>query len=463
MRFALSLLAALLLAGCATPNIRPEDISKLGAAPTQADIDKIAHGEPLHRLDYLVDGQPYTFEIYEAADTAKYYGLLFQGAKLIAVDVSGVNSRIPGPADCMLFPPKSGMDVEACLRTANQTLQAASVDLSQPVTPDQQTLQRMKNESAGAVAEGVTYTVLMAPIVVPIMAVMLPLIEVEKASEKSVQQSLSVKLGDSYQDIQVRVEQLPERERSVTDGSGTVLVPSSFSSIPAAAFGLQGGKVIWLQFDPPSECGGGFMLWGMQCTLRTAVAPWYAPHKPRPPVIDEWENLAVYYTPPPQFDVLGETTGKADGFSAQSRMENAFEDMKKRARNDGATGVLVYPLSRPADQEPTAAPAAGTGMPVYGATGTAPFGTVWVRGLEIYVPGDADSFLKAAQLHATTCGALSQKKDDAKDAYKAVKDTGTPDAVAAAKQSLQAAEDAEDAAYCGNDNWYAEQMVGHQL
>jgi hypothetical protein len=188
------------------------------------------------------------------------------------------------------------------------------------------------------------------------------------------------------------------------------------------------------------------------------------PHRPRPPVIDEWENVALYYSPPPQFDVLGETTGKAQGaFSGKSRMANAIEDMKKRAQKDGATGVLMYPVDPKIDKQPTAAPAAGTGTPFYGTPGEASFGTLRVSGLEIYVQADADTFLKASPLHATICDALSQKKDDTKDAYKAVKDTGTPDAVAAAKQNLQAAEDAEDAAYCGDDNWYAEQRVGHQL
>ena len=455
----------LLLAGCATSNIRPQDMSRLGAAPTMDDVDKIAHGSPIHRLDYLVDGQPFTFEIYEATDTSKYYGLLFQAGKLISVEIVDLNFYSLGPGACALFPSKPGMDVEGCLREANRSVQAHSVDLNQPVTPNQQSVQRSSKDTAATVAEGTTYAVLLGPVVVPFAltatVVMLPFIGAEKAGEKSAQQSLGVKLGDPYAGaVQARVEQLPERERSVQGGSGTVLVPSSFSSIPAAAFGLQGGKVIWLQLDPPTMCGDGFMLWGMECRLNTAPPTvWFAPRNPRPPVIDEWENLAVYYTPPPQFDLLGETTGNIEGVTAKGRTESAIEDLKKQARKDGATAVLIYP---PTDPQPTGAPAAGTGTPVYGAIAPLPYFTVWVRGLEIYVPADAAAFQKAAQVHTTTCDALSQKKDDAKDAYEAVKDTGTPDAVAAAKQVLQAAEDAKDAAYCGDDNWYAEQMTAQR-
>lgn len=459
----------IVLAGCATANIQPEDMSKLGAAPTLDDVDKIAHGTPIHRLDYLVDGQTYTFEIYEAADTAKYYGLLFQGGKLTAVDLVSLNFYSLGPGACTLFPPKPGMDVEGCLREANRVLQANTVDLHQPVTPNQQVLRRSAKDTAATAVEGTTYAVLLGPAVVAAAlaanVVILPFIGAEKASEKSAQQSLGVKLGDPYAGaVQARVEQLPERERSVQDGSGTVLVPSGFSSIPAAAFGVEGGKVIWLQLDPPTMCGEGFMVWGMQCRLNTAPpAAWRAPHRPRPPVIDEWENIAVYYTPPPRFDVLGETTGKVGrGFTPKGRMEGALEDMKKDARKDGATALFVYPPNRPADQEPTAAPAAGTGTPAYGPPTTAPFDFLWLRGLELYVPADAEAFQKAAQLHASTCDALSRKKDSMKDAYKAMKDAGTPADVAAAKANLQAAEDAADAAYCGDDDWYAEQMAGHK-
>lgn len=461
----LSFILPALLAGCASSNIRPDDMSKLGAAPTQQDVDKIAHGKPIHRVDYLVDGRGYSFEVYEASDTARYYQLLFQDGKLIAVDLALGDA---GPANCMKFPASPDLDVEDCLRTENQDLQTASIDLHQPVTPDQAAQHGSGTETAETAVEGVTMLGMMAviaPAVATLEVLSLPIMGVEAAGEKSAQGSIGVKLGDSYQAIQARVEQYPERDRSVKDGAGTVLVPSSFSSIPAAAFGVQGGKVIWLELDPPSECGNGFMFWGLQCNVRTMPAqpaePWHARNAPRPPVMDEWENLAIYYTPPAQFDLLGETRGSATrAFSGKSRMQHALEEMKEQGLKDGATAVLMYPDGKPF----TAAPAAGTGMPVYGPTGDAGFFPGFISGLEIYVPADADAFQKAAQLHAGTCDTLSKKKDAADDAYDAVKDAkGTPEALAAAKQTLQAAKDAKDAAYCGDDDWYAEQMVGHEL
>ncbi|MFI4967329.1 MAG: hypothetical protein ACHQAU_01280, partial [Gammaproteobacteria bacterium] len=255
------------------------------------------------------------------------------------------------------------------------------------------------------------------------------------------------------------VEQLPERDRSVKDGSGTVLVPGGLTSIPAAAFGLQDGKVIWLQLDPPTSCGEGFILWDKQCRMNTfAPGHRHVPRKPRSPVIDEWENIAIYYSPPPQFDVLGETSGKVGrGFTSKGRMAGAIEDMKKEARKDGATALLLEAQVDPDGQE--AAPAPGTGTPVYGADATVPLRGAWATTLEIYVSADADAFQKAAQVHGTICDALSQKKDDAKDAYEAVEKTGTPAEIASAQQNLQSAKDAVDAAFCGDDDWYAEQMA----
>jgi hypothetical protein len=454
----------ILSAGCASSNIRPEDMSRLGAAPTQQDVDKNAHGKPLHRVDYLVDGRSYVFEVYEAADTARYYQLLFQDGKLIAVDMASGYTRDFGPATCMMFPASPGLDVEDCLRTEDKALQDASVDLQQPVTPDKPARQRASGDTAATAVEGVTMLSLaavFAPVVIPLEVLSLSVTGAEKAGEKSAQQSLGVKLGDSYQDIQARVEQLPERDRSVKDGDGTVLVPSSFGSLPAAAFGVQGGKVIWLELDPPWECGNGFGIWGADCHVRTQLpGPWRAPQAPRPQLMDEWEDLSVYYTPPPEFQLLGAVWGKATGaFSGKSRMQNGIEDMKKQALKDGATAVLMYPDGR----EFTAAPAAGTGVPIYGPTGDAGFLSNFVSGLEIYVPADADAFQKAAPIHAATCDALSKKQDAADDAYDEAKDTGTKDAIAAAKQTLQAAKDAKDAAYCGDDDWYAEQMLGHAL
>lgn len=451
--------AAVLLAGCASANIQPQDLKALGPAPTAEEVAKVAHGAPLTRLDYLVDGQTYTYEVYGIADAGKDYGLLFQRGKLSAVNIFDIHTYKPEPRTCTFFPPKPNFDVEDCLRKINQSLKDSAVDLRQPVTPDQKTQEMEQDKKAGAVAESVVDTALLAPIVLPAMAIMLPFMGAEHASEKSAQESLHVKLGDPYQDIQARVEQIPERQRSVTQGSGTVLVPGGLTSIPAAAFGLQDGKVIWLQFDPPTACGGGFMLWEKDCRMGDHGRP--APQHFRaktPPVIDEWENVALYYSPPAHYEVIDRVSGRPRGLFSSS-MGHAIEVMKESARKEGATGVLVELKDYAPGQEPTTAPPAGTAAPVYAADSTVPLHNGWASGWAIYVPADADAFLKASQVHGATCDALSQKKDDAKDAYKAIKDTGMPAEITTAQANLQSAEDAADAAYCGDDDWYAEQMT----
>lgn len=453
-----------LLAGCATANIQPNDLNALGSAPTAEEVSKVAHGSPLYRLDYLAGGHPFIYETYEASDTERYYGLLFQDGKLVAVDVMGRRQAYsPGLRACTLFPPKVGLDVEGCLQDFNRATQTVAVKVLADITPDQAAKDERSNETAGVVAETAVDAALI-PILIPIAAITLPVMGVAAAGDKSRRESLDVKLGDSYDDVRSRVEQYPDKYHSIKDGSGTVLIPGALVPNAAAAFGVDRGKVIWIDLSPGTACGGGFFFWGMSCEMGfNPPVVWKAPHMPRPPVMDEWENLAVYYTSPPQFDVLGETRAKTGrGFTAKARLEDAIEEMKKVARKDGATGLLLYPLDYPVDREFTAAPAAGTGTPVYGPVSDAPFGVLWVRSLEIYVPADAAAFQKAAALHESTCDDLSQKKDDAKDAYKAVKDSGAPADVAAAQAKLQAADDAKDAAFCGDDNWYAEEMAAQK-
>lgn len=180
------------------------------------------------------------------------------------------------------------------------------------------------------------------------------------------------------------------------------------------------------------------------------------------PVIDEWENIALYYSPPANYEVINTLVGIEKGFISVDNTNDTVDDLKKLARTEGATGVLVVVPHEMWGAQAAAAPPAGTGSPVYGAKVPDYWGGARVVGLAIYVPADAEAFQKAAHAHSITCIALTQKKGAAKDAYKAVKGSGTPAEIAAAKQALQAAEDAFDAAYCDDDDWYAEQITGQK-
>jgi len=454
--------ASIALAGCATASIQQSDLNALGAAPTADEVNKVAHGSPLYRLDYLAGGHSFIYETFEASDTARYYGLLFQDGHLVAVDVTGEGQGFwPGLRACTLFPPDAHLDVDGCFRKFNQTAEAAAVKVAAGVAPDQAAKDRNARETTGTVVESAMYTAILAPILIPAMVITLPVMGAAEAGDESRRESLDVKLGDSYDDIRSRVEQYPDKFRSVTDGNGTVLIPGAVVSNASAAFGVDKGKVIWIDLTPSTECGGGFMFWGTTCQMGERTYPSVQHFRARTaPVIDHWENMALYNSAPAYYEVIDGVSGKPSGFSAKSRMDNAIEGMKESARKMGATGVLAEARLLTPDGMAIAAPPAGTASPVYGAS-TVPMGG-WAQGLAIYVPADAEAFQKAAQLHATTCDALSQKKDDMKDAYELVKDSGTPNAVAAAKQTLQTAEDAKDAAFCGDDDWYAEQMAAQK-
>jgi hypothetical protein len=461
IRMRLAVAASIALAGCATANIQPSDLNALGSAPTVEEVSKIAHGSPLYRLDYLAGGHTFIYETYEATDTGRYYGMLFQDAKLIAVDVTGRGGAYwPGLRACTLFPPKADLDVDGCFQKFNRTVEAAAVEVAAGVTPDQAAKDRSANDKAGAIAEGTVETVLFAPILIPVAVVTLPVMGAAAAGDNSRRAALDVKLGDSYDDIRSRVEQYPDKYRSIMDGKGTVLIPGAVVPNAAAALGVDGGKVIWIDLIPNTECGGGFMFWGMTCKMGEQSRP-PAQHlrAKTAPVMDHWENIALYYSPPANYEVMGRVSGKAQGFSAHSRMGNAIEDMKEWAQKMGATGVLVGLKAIAPGEEPIAAPPPGTGSPVYAADSTVPIYGMRANGWAIYVPTDADAFQKAAQIHGATCDALSQKKDDTKDAYEAVEKTGTPAEITTAQQALQSVKDTADAAYCGDDDWYAEQMA----
>jgi hypothetical protein len=254
------------LTGCASSGVHSTDLSKLGDKPTIEDVTKIAHGTPYYRLDYLMGDQTFIYEMYEDSDSNRYYGMLFQGGQLIAVNLLDQHQAYRSPMfKCTLFPPTPGMDVEDCFRKFNAAVQANALELRSAAAPtdNHAGVSGQNGEAVGAVAEAVV----LSPILIPAAVVGLPFLGAEKVSEQSARESLDVKLAEPYAEIQSRVEQIPERDRSVTNGNGTVFVPSDLTSIPAAAFGVQDGKVIWIDLAPRSLCGGGFMLWNKDCSM----------------------------------------------------------------------------------------------------------------------------------------------------------------------------------------------------
>jgi|GEM_PF-6017240 len=461
----LSLLSA--LAGCSsTANIKPDDLSALGPAPTAEEVAKVADGKPLYRLDYLAGGHAFLYETFEAADTERYYGLLFQDGKLAAVDLTDARAASwPELMPCTVFPVDPAQDVDACFQKFNQAALAAAVNVSGDVAPDQAAKDR-KAITADKAVDAAVYITLTAPVWVPIAIIALPVMAVSESSHKAEGKPVSVTLGESYEDVRSQVQAYPAKFLSVTDGKGTVLVPGAGTSEVSSAFGVREDKIIWVSLFPRAGCGAGLFDEGTRCVMAGVTAPpgESVPRNPRPPVMDDWRNLAVYYTAPPKFEVLGETQSHAKGFTDKGRTEDALEEMKKQALQDGATAVLVYPDEYPRYQGLPASPPPADGLPIYGEAGEEPQSAQWIRGLEIYVPADAAAFQKAVPLHASECDGLYKREYAAKAAYEAAKDddSKSKDEVAAAKQVYETANDAEDAAFCGDDDWYAEQMAAQE-
>ena len=182
----------------------------------------------------------------------------------------------------------------------------------------------------------------------------------------------------------------------------------------------------------------------------------------RKPVIDNWENVAIYYAPPADYETIGMVTGKGKGIGDQSKMENAIEGMKEQARDAGATGVLIQSAELTTAGKVGVANVTANGSSAFGVGVAVPIVRGTATGVAIYVPEDAAAFLKAKQDHETACSALSSNEDAAEAAVKAAKKGKDPAAVDTAKQNLQAVEDQEDAQFCGRSAWYADLMASKQ-
>jgi hypothetical protein len=182
----------------------------------------------------------------------------------------------------------------------------------------------------------------------------------------------------------------------------------------------------------------------------------------RPPVMQHWENLYLYFSPPPNYIVIGMVTGSGSGLSGQGKMDNALEGMKEQAREAGATGVLLQSAGI------TAVGAVSSSIWSGGRYGGSSFGFSApvtggsVSGIAIYVPADAARHTLALQAHESTCAALSTADNKMEAALKAAKKTRIAANIVTAKGNLRAADNAEDANFCGDDDWYAEQIEAQE-
>lgn len=182
----------------------------------------------------------------------------------------------------------------------------------------------------------------------------------------------------------------------------------------------------------------------------------------RQPVIDNWQNISLYFSPPANYEVIGMVTGKGHGLGSQSKMENALEGLKQEAQDAGATGVLLQSAGIATEGSVGTAVWSGSGSGGVAIGSSVPITNGSITGLAIYVPADAAAFTQALQAHRSKCDALSAQKDKLKDTLKAVKKTGTDADIAAAKKDIDAVDDARDAELCREDAWYADQMAAQQ-
>ncbi|MGH8321398.1 MAG: hypothetical protein ACRESX_01240 [Gammaproteobacteria bacterium] len=180
----------------------------------------------------------------------------------------------------------------------------------------------------------------------------------------------------------------------------------------------------------------GFVILLAGCSSGTIVEQ----GQERQPVIDNWQNVYLYFSPPAHYEVIGMVTGKGRGFSDEGKMENALEGIKEEAMDAGATGVLLQSAGTVASGSISTATWNSNDYGGYAFGASVPIIRGSVTGLAIYVPEDAANFTKALHAHQSKCDALSAQEDNMKAVLKLAKKTGINADIAAAKHNLQTVE-----------------------
>lgn len=260
-------IVALSLVGCASEGFRPDALADASYGESVQDLKAITGSPTWYQLDYLSGGSTYRYESHTANGTAKIYGFLFKNDRLVAVQQLTRPHYSSGLGDCAAFPPNLAVDTGKCLANFTTRFIKGALTLSahRAVTPDAKLLAREHDEAMGAVAE----TAMLSPLLIVPAIVSLPVLGLENASASATRKSSRIRLGESYAEIQKYVEALPAKARIIRNGDGVAYVPSGIFGMPAAAFGIQDGKVIWITMEPNATCGEGFMFFGMRCWFGT--------------------------------------------------------------------------------------------------------------------------------------------------------------------------------------------------
>ncbi|WP_126456869.1 hypothetical protein [Sulfuriflexus mobilis] len=265
MKRAVILLLLFVLSGCSTSGVNFNAITRLGHHASTEEVSAVTNGNHMFRADYIALGHAYRYETYYGADTGRHHGLLYRDTQLVTIvgRTRGLAFR-PEITNCTTFPPLQVNKSSECLddftRRVLDDNPAHAYLTPYPDKPDASAGSSDEGASLGQAAKTgyaiASTAVFTAPLIVPVAAIGLPVLGHGAISAGNTRQAFSLKLGDHYDDIKDYVESLPEQNRDIRDGYGSVVITAGLIKRPVVVFGMEAHRVTWINMNPYGSCRG---------------------------------------------------------------------------------------------------------------------------------------------------------------------------------------------------------------
>ena len=252
------------LVGCASNTISESDTYSISTKDNS--LGKLEHKHK-YRLDYFVSGEPYSFSTYEINGRSRYIQVLAKRGEVLAISELTEVSKVYRPIirRCTLFPFHPDLDVQSCFKEFNKSiLEKNDPSWLNKIKPVNEAENERKNKEAfGTTVMAVT----IAPIIAPAALIMMPVSLADAISSGGIQKEFQLTLGKNN-DLSRMLQKLENEHKSELNNNGTAYIASGIViEAPEIAFGYMGNDVVWIQKSPSWSCGGGFMFWGLKCTV----------------------------------------------------------------------------------------------------------------------------------------------------------------------------------------------------
>jgi len=261
MKFLKVVFFLVILNGCAAKTVKIDQVVEAN----KNNSAKALEGGQKFRLDYLIHENSYSYSTFEIEDNHRYFQLLTENGKILAAsEISIRTAYSPSIRECTLFPYHDDLDVSQCLLSFNARVLKSHDPkfVNELIKVNEVEKSKNENERTGAIA----FSAILSPILVPVAILSSPLMIYDYKSSENQRKKFHLKLGEN-KNLKSYLQSLEPKYLSENNNSGTAYLESGVLNEPEVAFGFFDDNVIWIQRDPVWVCGGGFMFWGLKCTV----------------------------------------------------------------------------------------------------------------------------------------------------------------------------------------------------